>query len=700
MYHRLLDRRPPGTPTTLNVPGSGSASTDVLTDRRMIQVKIDLEECKPVGKALVRESGSEKWTEVISLEEEVERFVKAIHMQQMAKLMNNSMTSQSATSSSTSNQPKYSSSKPSLSEAKTTPTEGAAEQPPASRLDLSLIDAITTHIRDGSTYMSLVQDMLDISLTIFFTDTGGQPEMQEVLPALVAGPTIFMLAFDLHQPLDQLYQIRYESSISEVVQYESCCTVLEVLMQTLSSIQSFHEAQSKSCNQLHLEAESDSKFTPPPVNVLAIGTHRDLVNESQIAKVDECLQGNVAETALNQKGMIEYYTSDKLVIPIDNFSEEDGPKVRKVIDRVVKREGEGGVSPFKIELPASWLGLELYLRQQASSVVSYTECSILAEKLGISGRQLVSCLWFLHHRMGTIRYYGNSVEELKDIVITQPSILFKAVTELITSTFTLENVTREIHSKFYTWGLFKMRDVEHIFNKHKDVLQIGFEQFIGLLSHLNILGPAHNEEFDYFLPCALAHVPLPADNQSSEERDPLLVRFSTGFTPKGVTSGVLARLCKNEDWEIECDQKRSPLLFRDQASFIAHDCSVTMKAKAEHLEFILDDKRINGSVCNKFCTIRSDLEVAISDVLDKLSYTSTFQFGFYCSLEGCNSNKHFAEVDKLKAKCSITRRSVPLEERRILWFKAIEDIYCMLVFHVAFLLNYYSSNNSLISVLK
>ena len=680
MYYRLLDRRPPGTPTTLNDPGFGSASTDVLTDRRMIQVKIDLDKGRPVGKALVREGGSEKWIEFTSLEEEVEHFIKEVHMRRTAERMSDSSTSQpDATRSSTSSQPRNSSVQPSLSEPETTPT---AERPSFSRLDLSLIDAITTHIKDSSTDMSPVQDILNKSLTIFFTDAGGQPEMQEVLPALVAGPTIFMLAFDLHQPLDSLYQIRYESSISEVVQYESCCTVQEVLMQTLSSIQSFHEAQSKSCSQLQLD--SDEKFIPPPVNVLAIGTHRDLVSESQIAKVDECLKKSVAKTALNQKGMIEYYTSDKLVIPIDNFSEEDGPKVREVFDRVVKREGEGGVSPFKIELPASWLALDLYLRHQPSSVVSYADCCTLGEKLGITGKQLASCLWFLHYRMGSIRYYGNSLQELQDVVITRPSVLFRAVTEFITSTFTLKNVNREIQSKFYTWGLFKTRDVVHIFDKHKDVLQIGFKQFVALLSHLNIIGPAHNDEFDYFLPCALAHVPLPADNQSSEELDPLLVHFSTGFTPKGVSSGVLARLCKNKKWEIQCDQKGNPLLFRDQASFIAHGYSLTMKAKAEHLEFTLDYKT-NGSVCDKFCAVRSDLEVAIYDVMDTLSYTSTFQFGFYCSLEGCkDSNKHFAEAsmegDAVEGKCSLTRKPFPLEEQRILWFKAFQGttlfVYC------------------------
>ena len=136
--------------------------------------------------------------------------------------------------------------------------------------------------------MSPVQDMLDKSLTIFFIDTGGQPEMQEVLPALVAGPTIFMLAFDLHQPLDRLYQIRYESSISEVVKYESCCTVLEVLTQTLSSIQSFHEAWPNSKVAINyswqLKIHSSSSKCSGNRHSQRFGC------ESQIAKVDECLR--------------------------------------------------------------------------------------------------------------------------------------------------------------------------------------------------------------------------------------------------------------------------------------------------------------------------------------------------------------------------------------------------------------------------
>ena len=93
--------------------------------------------------------------------------------------------------------------------------------------------------------------------------------------------------------------------------------------------------------------------------------------------------------------MIEYFTPNRLIVPIDNFSKEDSPKLRGVIDRLVKREKQG-VSPFKIELPVSWLGLDLCLKQQPSSVVFYSKCVMFAEGLGIVKEQeLLSCLQFL-----------------------------------------------------------------------------------------------------------------------------------------------------------------------------------------------------------------------------------------------------------------------------------------------------------------
>ena len=50
-----------------------------------------------------------------------------------------------------------------------------------------------------------VEAFLKDSLTIYFTDTGGQPEFQEVLPALISGPSLFFVVFKLIDNLNQRY---------------------------------------------------------------------------------------------------------------------------------------------------------------------------------------------------------------------------------------------------------------------------------------------------------------------------------------------------------------------------------------------------------------------------------------------------------------------------------------------------------------
>ena len=91
---------------------------------------------------------------------------------------------------------------------------------------------------------SKVEKLLKDTLTIFYTDTGGQPEFQEVLPALVAGPTIFVLMFNLAKCLGARYTVTYRTSNEESNSYMSSFTVKNVFMQCLSSIASYHNKKS------------------------------------------------------------------------------------------------------------------------------------------------------------------------------------------------------------------------------------------------------------------------------------------------------------------------------------------------------------------------------------------------------------------------------------------------------------------------
>ena len=47
------------------------------------------------------------------------------------------------------------------------------------------------------------------SSTLYLTDSGGQPEFQELLPALVVGPCVFFVVFPLNKSLKEKYKVEY-----------------------------------------------------------------------------------------------------------------------------------------------------------------------------------------------------------------------------------------------------------------------------------------------------------------------------------------------------------------------------------------------------------------------------------------------------------------------------------------------------------
>ena len=672
LYHRLLDKPPPGMPSTCDTPGTGSLSTDVLSERKMIQVKIDIKSKKNQAEMIVVEHG--KCSEVTSLQEETAIYLKTI--EQQCKLETTAVSAEAISSKKTSETLQSSTSALSTLPSKKSNEQskvknnsnfplldsGKPQIPVSTTLDDAVVRAITDNVSGGKVDMDKVQALLDKSMTIFYTDTGGQPEFHEVLPALVAGPTMFLLVFNLLESLNSLYRVTYECSSNQYEDYNSSFSVKDVLMQCFSSIVSYHDAQSRDISKQKSNLHQMAELSPPPTSVLVVGTHSDLVSSSDVLKADKEIKD-----MLGDKAIVEYSNKNELVIPIDNYKDGDGSKVREVIERVVKRE-KRGIFPFKIKIPVHWLGLEISLRQKKCSSVSFSECSELARKWNIQDEELSSCLWFLHYKTGTIRYYS-SVEELKDTVITKPNVLFAAVTEFIMSTFTLEHVDKNVCTDFKALGLFNSEEVDFIFDRHKERLGITYTQLMALLSHLNILVLAHNEKFDFFLPCALAHAPESADTENAASHYSLFIIFNEGFVPKGCFSGLLGSLCK-EGWRITYADSK-PQLYRDKAILLIeleeseHSIDCTITATASNIEFSIQYQSDN--VC---LHIQNIVKSSMQGVCTKLQYDEMWSFGITCKHPNCESmDSHFASVDKKEknAICIKSKRRYKLQGTQVYW---------------------------------
>ena len=502
--------------------------------------------------------------------------------------------------------------------------------------------------------------LLGNSITLFFSDTGGQPSFQEVLPALVSGPSIFFLVFDLSKSLNNKYEVYFNTeSPNDLRKYDSAFTVRQVLLQCLQSIHSY------------CKGSSDGETTSP-VNVLVIGTHKDKVSFDDIKKIKLDLQKSIGTP-----GFKSVFKDGNFLIDVNNNDPKDGELVRKRVENIITR----GEIEFKVEIPISWLGLQFYLRNREKPTISYSKCMKIAKKFCITEENLPFCLRYLHYKAGTIRYYEND-KSLEQIVITKPGVLLNAVSKLIEKTFP----TNDEGVNAAVCGFFKESIIE---KEIATPLGLSKEYLIAFFKHLNIIAPANHidEDFDYFLPCALVHTePVPESEDAKGIYEPLLVTFGEGFIPLGFFSGLLVSLCIEKWMIIKQPDTEKYKLFRNQAFFSAYvpesDSSnfiCIVKKLCGHIEFRIIEIESRNQLYKACCYIKELLDKNISDVCYKLQYEGKWKFGVYCpSNHGFTTvEDHFLEVfDNQRLKCSMNYY-VSLPEN--FWFTKGMEIFFVLV---------------------
>ena len=442
--------------------------------------------------------------------------------------------------------------------------------------------------------------LLDGTILMNMVDTGGQPAFLEMLPALTVGPALYLIFFRLNQNLKQRYQIQYVSEHNENVQLdESSYTVEEVIFQALSSIACFSCTASKKANM------------PNPYHAaMLMGTHKDLLGsdpETEIKAKDGALRENLRDI-LETKNFLRYSSHDQLIFAIDNMTGDEGEltEVRQRLEDIIKQEFD------KFHIPASWLMFNIFLRKMGNRILSLSQCHEIGSRLEV--RDTDEVLWFLHHCVGTLMYFPD-IEEIKDIVICDPQIVFDSVTDLILNSFKLKRVNKAACDKFKETGQFCFKDIQKIAkNSRSDSLPL--PKLVKLLEYLNIIAPIKPEgpscsgfsatsslpliprislqsnayqELMYFMPAVLKpaedeelHMELKPTNPL-----PIMTHFKSGFVPVGVFCAMVASLVGQKEilgWILQepCKHKSGHILCKNKATFRingAYDVTLISKPK-------------------------------------------------------------------------------------------------------------------------
>ena len=494
---------------------------------------------------------------------------------------------------------------------------------------------------------------------VYLTDTGGQIEFQELLPLLVSGPSVFFLVFRLDHDLNKRFTVEYvrpNGTTSEP--YQSNFTVKEALLQTLASIASMG-------TRIYMGRGKEQVPLRPVV--FFVGTHMDKVSWEKINRIDRSLHHMVKSTGLYREGMIQFASESRMLLAVNNLSYDDSgiQQVREAVERL------GSRGSFKVTAPPSWLIFSLKIRQHKDRVLSYEQCFEVARQCGITSREeLNEALWFLHTKVGLIRHFqGEGLEDLQDIVIQDPQVLFDRITDLVVETFTFDKADPVVREDFKKKGIFPFSTFEKI-SASSDRLLTPF-RLVKLLEHLHIIAPLEKEEEEeeeeeegkeegekrYFMPCILAHA-QPAEPTSRLERisraftavfrrsaeqssnnSSLLVGFRCGYCPKGLFTALVVYLLANarshgHKWTLQRDQ-----IFKDQISFLIHPydtASITVQPKFFE---ITCTPAVSKSSHNRHFPLATTcgevlrcIEMGIREVTSALHYTSDAAhcLAFYC----------------------------------------------------------------------
>ena len=462
---------------------------------------------------------------------------------------------------------------------------------------------------------------IEKTTTLYFMDTGGQPEFHEIMPIILNGPALhlifFNLAFDLNEPIP--IEFFHQDGTDSTITYMSSYTGKQMIFQLLSSLYYFSKSLSP-----------DSE----PAAVL-IGTHLDQLKGDDEMKVNGFLNQLFTNTEFHGQGFLTYPTRDKSTIftPVNNYSgdEEEMHRLQAFLKQVIHNR----FSP--VELPSSWLFFHLLLRhhyENSPGVCELTECRALARGCGLDEDDVPQVLRYIHQHLGTILFFED-VPGLNELVICDPNALFKGIYQLVAVSFGGDKGYHTIAAEIRKTGEIHARVLKRISTQSSSSL-LKNEHIIELLTHFKILTKLPSDDgVIYFMPCLLRpnnSLELSCKALQTLHPPPLLVRFKGNYIPMGVFSALVVKLLESS-WELDQDERYcNHIVFN-----MDDDFSVELIVHPAYLEFCIrianpteEDPEEIHQFCMKVCKTVVDTLISVLD-LHAHTKNAKFQLGFYCS---------------------------------------------------------------------
>ena len=502
---------------------------------------------------------------------------------------------------------------------------------------------------------------IDNPWTLYLTDSGGQPEFQELLPALAISPCVFFVVFPLDKDMKKEYKVEYIRPEQKCIKIYSSFNLQDDLMRSLASI-----ASTKYKNK-------DGKEVKP--RVLLVATFIDKVPQEDRQKKIDYIEALVKETDVYHQDMVAFASETQMVFTINNLSEEaenDAQKVRDAFQKIAKH--------FVVPTPYPWLIFGILIQHEYGndSVICYNKCFKVAQECGIHSEiEFEAALQFLHKQTGIVHYYREPFE-LRQIVIRNPQHLFNRVNHLVEKTFTFEKTSSGKCIADFKKGIFKREDYDML-SEDFSSSKLTSDMLLKLLEHLKVV-VALGDSKKYFMPCAIAHLDRPSPTQTATIATipPLLITFKSGYCPKGLFGALVACIANKQvaNCTLNLDEAK---INRDQICFTMGQYNLLLRINPTYIYIeIIPDKpdRPLSILCTQCNSVRKLILENIQIACKTLHYSddASGRLSFECNQCGELENFHPAVLREDLNNCFWcirTKKVVDVKKECYIWLPQV-----------------------------
>ena len=430
------------------------------------------------------------------------------------------------------------------------PSKTEASLPPTPRQQKSpSCQEIVPLLQSTASATTTVPDHLLLEM-VHMIDTGGQPELMEVMPCLIHNADLAIALLNLeyslseHQPVD--YHEKGEAYNRKTPSRLTGRDIILKLASTLHGKKSLHE----------------------PFCLLIVATHRDCVEGDLEARV-ETLNRELRSLLLPafKKELLLFERPNKIAFVLDLKNPDD--RALELIRREVGKPGLGKT----FETPTSFFVFEQDLLQFAESeakrdILSLDECKMVGARLKMSQEMVVAAL-VLFHRQNTFLYFHNV---LPNHVFIKPQVPLDIVNSIVAFSYKkLQGVPAELASQLEN-GIIteKLLGYDQI-SPHFQTGVYQVQDAIRLFCHTLTIAPLHHEEDpahpvphserEYLMMCLMPSIPdqeLHRYIPASSDTVPLVVRFGSGCVPLGCFGSTISCLLSKYRWEVVRGEDGTP----------------------------------------------------------------------------------------------------------------------------------------------